>query len=62
MCKEVFNKICANADECLKKYKELIEEQEQREASYIRYNGGNIDAGYLLFDLVTGIVIMGFPF
>ena len=30
MCKEVFNKICANADECLKKYKELIEEQEQR--------------------------------
>ena len=23
MCKEVFNKICANADECLKKYKEL---------------------------------------
>ena len=25
MCKEVFNKICANADECLKKYKELIE-------------------------------------
>ena len=30
MCKEVFNKICANADECLKNYKELIEEQEQR--------------------------------
>ena len=30
MCKEVFNKICANADECLKKYKEVIEEQEQR--------------------------------
>ena len=30
MCKEVFNKICATADECLKKYKELIEEQEQR--------------------------------
>ncbi len=29
MCKEVFNKICANADECLKKYKELIEKEKE---------------------------------
>lgn len=27
MCKEVFNKICANADECLKKYKERDDEK-----------------------------------
>ena len=27
MCKEVFNKICANADECLKKYKEWDDEK-----------------------------------
>ena len=33
MCKEVFNKICANADECLKKCKERIGEKEKREAS-----------------------------
>ena len=28
MCKEVFNKICANADECLKKYKEWDDEKQ----------------------------------